>query len=77
MVLRGINHDLGLIQPFFAASVLHRVHFDLVTIPSRDMNVAIDIVQGDLAAHVEGVGLMELLGELSSVFSSMALSHGE
>jgi hypothetical protein len=41
------------------------------------MNAAVDIVQGDLAAHVKRVGLMKLLGELSSVFSSMALSHGE
>jgi hypothetical protein len=41
------------------------------------MNVAIDIVQGYLTARVKGVGLMKFLGELSSIFSSMALSHSE
>jgi hypothetical protein len=41
------------------------------------MNAAVDVGKRHPPTCGERIGLMELLGELSPVFSSMALRHGK
>ncbi len=66
-VIPRVDLDLRLVQPLFRVGVLDRIDLDFVPIPTRDVDVAIDVIEFDSAIRSQSVGLMELLGQRAAV----------
>src|SRR5579864_480470 len=71
IVLSGINLDLGFVQPLFGICTLYGVNLHFIAVPTGDVNRAIDVVQLNAATGCDGISLVKLLGEGTTVIGSM------